>query len=261
MNSSSVSVSGPGLFDIAGKRAVVSGASRGIGRAIAVALAQHGAHVLGVARSEDGLGETAELAKGASGSFDALSADLLSPDSIEACIAHSARQLGGIDILVNNAADDHDSSIEKTDLSVWRRVMDLNLQSGWLMMKAASPYLKDGGGSVINIASVLGLIAVRNDSAYIAAKHGLIGATRAIALEWARTGVRVNAIAPGYVQTAMLPDLEADQAAADYIRNDVPMGRWSQPEEYAGPTIFLASKASGYVTGQVLVVDGGVTVK
>jgi len=247
-------------FDLTGRRALVTGASRGIGQAIAVGFAQQGAHVIGVARSEDGLKETAELAADTPGSFAVYAADLRSPEAIEACVVHTAQTLGGIDILVNNAGDDHDSSIEDTDLSVWQRILDLNLQSCWLLTKAASPYLKDGGGKVINIASVLGLIAMRDDSAYIAAKHGLVGLTRAIGLEWARNGVQVNAIAPGYVETAMLPGLD-NEDVAKYIRRQVPMGRWSQPSELVGPAVFLASNASSYMTAQVLVVDGGVTVQ
>ncbi|GAB3680926.1 SDR family NAD(P)-dependent oxidoreductase [Saccharopolyspora tripterygii] len=247
-------------FDLTGRRALVTGASRGIGQAIAVGFAQQGAHVIGAARSEDGLKETAELAADAPGSFAPYPVDLRSPEAIDACVENAAQTLGGLDILVNNAGDDHDSSIEKTDLSVWQRILELNLQSCWLLTKAASPFLKDGGGKVINIASVLGLVAMRNDSAYIAAKHGLVGVTRAIGLEWARKGVQVNAIAPGYVETSMLPDL-SNEDIATFIRRQVPMGRWAQPEEFVGPAVFLASTASDYITAQVLVVDGGVTVQ
>jgi NAD(P)-dependent dehydrogenase (short-subunit alcohol dehydrogenase family) len=121
--------------------------------------------------------------------------------------------------------------------------------------------LKASQGQVINVASIHGLVAHRDNSAYVIAKHGLVGLTRAIALEWAPEGVRVNAICPGYVQTAMLPDLETDEDAATYIRLITPMGRWSQPEEYVGPAVFLASEASSFMTGQMLVVDGGLTVQ
>ena len=246
----------PDIFDIAGKRAIVTGASRGVGRAIAVAFAERGAHVVIMARSEEGLKETAALAADAPGTIDILATDLRTPESAEAAILSAAETLGGIDVLVNNAADDHDSSIEKTDLAVFQRVIELNLQSCWVMTKAASPFLKDGGGKVINIASVLGLVAIRNDSAYIAAKHGLVGLTRAVALEWARKNVQVNAICPGYIETAMLGNLE-DEALQEYAKATTPMNRWSQPEEYAGPAIFLASSASDFMTGQTLVVDGG----
>lgn len=249
------------LFDLTGRRALVTGASRGIGRAIALAFAGQGARVIGVARSEQGLAETAELAADASGSFEFMSVDLRSAEGIDACVSQAASSMSGMDILVNNAADDHESAIEDTDPAVWDRVVDLNLRSCWLMTRAASPYLKDGGGKVINIASILGLVGIRNDSAYVAAKHGLIGVTRAVALEWARSGVQVNAIAPGFAQTAMLPDLTTNDDAANYIRRQVPMGRWAQPEEFAGTAVFLASRASDYVTGHVLVVDGGLTAR
>jgi NAD(P)-dependent dehydrogenase (short-subunit alcohol dehydrogenase family) len=249
------------LFDLTGKRALVTGASRGIGQAIAVGLAHAGATVVGAARTESGLKETADLAASARGSFDFITVDLLSPESSEDCIAEAVEKMGGLDILVNNAADDHDSPIEQTDLAVYDRILDLNVRSCWVMSKAASPHLKDGGGTVINIASVLGLVAMRDDSCYIAAKHGLVGLTKALGLEWARAGVRVNAICPGYVKTAMIPDVDTNETAANYIRKQVPMGRWSLPEEFVGPAIYLASAASNYMTGQVLVVDGGLIAK
>lgn len=247
------------VFDITGKRALVTGASRGIGRCIAVAFAEAGVHVVAAARTEDALKETASLAADAPGEIDILATDLRTPESAEAAIHSAAGTMGGLDILVNNAADDHDSPIEKTDLAVFQRVVELNLQSCWVMTKAASPYLKDGGGKVVNIASVLGLVGMLDDSAYIAAKHGLVGVTRAVALEWARKGVQVNAIAPGFVDTAILGNLQENEALAAYVRKKTPMGRAAQPEEYAGPAVFLSSPASDFMTGQVLVVDGGYT--
>ncbi|MER7986161.1 SDR family oxidoreductase [Streptomyces noursei] len=246
------------LFDLTGKRVLVTGASRGIGQAIAIGLAQQGADVVGAARSEEGLKATAALIDGAAGSFQPYAVDLRAPADIEACVQNVAERLGGLDILVNNAADDHDSPIEDTSLETFQRVVQLNLQSCWVLTRAAAPYLKEGGGKIINIASVLGLVAIRDNSAYIAAKHGLVGLTRAVALEWARKGVQINAICPGYVETAMLPDL-GNEDVAKYIRRQVPMGRWSQPAEFVGPATFLASAASDYMTGQVLVIDGGMT--
>jgi NAD(P)-dependent dehydrogenase (short-subunit alcohol dehydrogenase family) len=248
------------LFDLTGKRALVTGASRGIGRAIAVGLAQAGATVIGAARTETGLKETAVLAADAAGSFDFITTDLSTAEASEACIQEAVEKLGGLDILVNNAGYDSESLIEDTDLETYDKILNLDLRSCWVMTKAASPYLRDGGGKVINIASVLGLVGMREDSCYIAAKHGLVGLTKAVALEWARAGVQVNAICPGFVDTDMIPDT-SDQNIASYIRRQVPMGRWSNPEEFAGPAIYLASAASDYMTGQVLVVDGGLTAK
>lgn len=249
------------MFDITGRRALVTGGSRGIGRAIAIAFAARGANVVVAARSADGLEETVSLAEGP-GTVVAHPADLRDEAEINASIQSCVEHFGGLDILVNNAADDHDSSIEKTDLETWRRVVDLDLQSCWLLMRAASPHLREeGGGKVINVASMLGLVAVRNDSAYIAAKHGLIGLTRAIALEWARRDVQVNAIAPGFIETDMMAANLAEENVATWIRKNTPMGRWAQPEELTGTAVFLASKASDFMTGHTMVVDGGWTVQ
>lgn len=249
------------LFDLTGRRALVTGASRGIGRSIAVGLAQAGAHVVGSARTEAGLKETADLCADTPGSFDYITIDLSTPESVQDCVESAVEKLGGLDILVNNAGWDKELPFEKTDIATYQKILDLNLQSCFVMMQAASPYLKDGGGKVINIASVLGLVGLRDDSAYVAAKHGLVGLTKAVALEWARKDVQVNAICPGFVNTAMIPDVDNDEGVASYIRKLVPMGRWSEPEEFAGPAVFLASKASDYMTGQVLVIDGGLTAK
>lgn len=249
-------------FDLTGRRAIVTGASGGIGRAIAVEYARQGADVLAVARSADGLGETAVLAEGAPGAVTPFPADLREPEQIDAVVSRALADLGGIDVLVNNAAVSHASVLEETDLTTYRQVMDLNVQSSWLMCRAASAALADGdGGSVVNVASVLGLVGSAGESVYVAAKHALIGVTRGVALEWARRGVRVNALAPGYVATPMtLPYLDREDFSKSVLRQ-TPMNRVARPEEMTGPAVFLASRASAYMTGQVLVVDGGWTAK
>lgn len=251
-----------GLFDLSGKRALVTGASRGLGRALAVGLAAHGAHVLGVARSADGLAETVSLATDAPGRVEAHTADLRGEEAIERCVDAAAEALGGIDILVNNAGADHDAAIEDEDLATFRSILELNLESCWLVARACSPHLQSGeGGKVINVASMLGLVAVRDDSAYIASKHAVIGLTKALALEWARRNVQVNGLAPGFFQTDMIRNVLADEAIARWIKRNTPMGRWAQPEELVGPAVFLASRASDFMTGHVIVVDGGWTVQ
>ncbi|GAA3649675.1 SDR family oxidoreductase [Nocardioides ginsengisoli] len=249
-----------GSLVLAGRRTVVTGASRGIGRALAIGLAEHGADVLAVARSEADLAETVKLAHRATGSVTAHIADLSDPDEVEAVVARAVEVLGGIDILVNNAGTTQMGSIEQADLAGYQQVLTLNLQSCWLLCRAASDVLGEGA-SVINVASMLSVVASRSESAYIAAKHGLLGLTRALALEWARRGVRVNALGPGYVHTAMTdPGLVDDQYAA-WVRKNTPMGRWAQPEEMVGPVVFLASPAASFVTGQLLVADGGWTAR
>jgi NAD(P)-dependent dehydrogenase (short-subunit alcohol dehydrogenase family) len=256
----SAKFAGTGLFDLTGKRAVVTGASRGIGRAITVGLAEHGAEVIAVARTVTGLDETVAAAAGAPGKVHALAADLSNADTIDSAITTAVDTLGGLDILVNNAATDHDSPIEETDLATFQRVIELNLQSCWLLAKAASPHLSaDGGGKLINVASTLGLVAMRDDSAYIAAKHGLVGVTKALAIEWGRRNVQVNALAPGMVETEMTRDGLAIEAVAKWAIRNTPLGRWAQPEEMVGAAVFLASPASDFVTGHVLLVDGGWT--
>lgn len=249
-----------GPFSLAGRRAVVTGASRGIGRALAIGLAEHGADVLAVARSEADLKETVELAGGAAGSVIAHAADLQDPDEVEAVVTRASEVLGGLDILVNNAGTTQMGAIEEADLQGYQQVLTLNLQSCWLLCRAASGVLSEGS-SVINVASMLSLVASRDESAYIAAKHGLLGLTRALSLEWARRGVRVNALAPGYVETAMTEPGLVDDHYSTWVRRNTPMGRWAQPEEMTGPVVFLASPASAFMTGQVLVVDGGWTAK
>ena len=150
----SLKSAGSGIFDLTGKRAVVTGASRGIGRAITVGLAEHGAEVIAVARTVAGLEETVAAAAGAAGSVRAHAADLSRPETIESAVTQAVETLGGLDILVNNAATDHDSPIEETDLSTFQRVIELNLQSCWLLAKVASPHLSaDGGGKRLDAAS------------------------------------------------------------------------------------------------------------
>jgi NAD(P)-dependent dehydrogenase (short-subunit alcohol dehydrogenase family) len=247
-----------GAFDLSGRRVLITGASRGIGRALAVGLAGHGATVFCVARSEDGLRETREAVAAAGGSAETLSADLRGAEGQQRAVDEMARRLGGIDILINNAADDHDSSIEDTDEALWRRVVDLNLTSAASLCRAAGEHLKaDGGGKVINMVSVLADVGVRNNSAYVASKHGLLGFTRALALEWARQGVQVNALGPGFIKTEMTRHVWEDERANAWIMKRTPIGRWGSADDLVGAAVFLSSSASDYVTGQALYVDGG----
>ncbi|WP_158888089.1 SDR family NAD(P)-dependent oxidoreductase [Amycolatopsis anabasis] len=253
---------GRGIFDLAGRRILVTGASKGLGRELAVGLAAFGARVACVARNEKGLAETAELISAAGGPEAAVrSADLRDSSAIQQTVDSVTAELGGLDVLVNNAADDHDSPIEDTSLETWQRVVDLNARSVWLLSKAAGPYLRESGGygKVINVASVMGTVGVRDNTAYVMSKHAIIGLTKALAVEWARKGVQVNALCPGFVVTDMTTHMHADETGSRWVTRQTPMGRWGETTDFVGSAVFLSSRASDFMTGQALVVDGGYT--
>jgi NAD(P)-dependent dehydrogenase (short-subunit alcohol dehydrogenase family) len=248
-------------FDLTGRRALVTGASRGIGRAIARGLAATGATVLCVARSADALEETIADAPAGSDRMDSFPADLRSEETIAEVVTAAVQGMGGIDILVNNAADDHDSSVIDTDFEVWRRVVQLNLDSCFLTCRAAAPHLlASEHGKVINVGSVLSHVAVKDNAAYISAKTGLLGLTRGLSLEWAPKGVQVNLLCPGFIRTEMTQSLWETEAGAAWVTKRTPMRRWGETEDLVGPAVFLASTASDFMTGQSLVIDGGWTV-
>jgi NAD(P)-dependent dehydrogenase (short-subunit alcohol dehydrogenase family) len=248
-------------FDLSGRRALVTGASRGIGRAIARGLAAAGANVLCVARSADALKETVADAPIGGERMDSFPVDLRSEEAVAQAIDVAVQGMGGLDILVNNAADDHDSSVVDTDFDVWRRVVQLNLDSCFLTSRAAAPHLLESGhAKIINVGSVLSHVAVRDNAAYIAAKSGLLGLTRGLSLEWATKGVQVNLLCPGFIRTEMTQSLWETEAGAAWVTKRTPMRRWGEPEDLVGPAVFLASSASDFMTGQSLVIDGGWTV-
>lgn len=255
---------GPAIFDLTGRRIVLTGASKGLGRELAIAYSRFGARVVCLARSEEGLRETVAAIE-ASGGTEATYAvvDLRSPEAIEGAVEAAAAAMGGIDVLVNNAADDDDSSFENTTLEIWQRIQELNSQSVFLLCKAAGPHLQASPfqGKVINLASVLGAVGVRDNSAYVASKHAVVGLTRALALEWARRGVQVNALCPGFVATDMTAHLHGDEVGSSWVVKRTPVGRWGQPTDMCGAGVFLASSASDFMTGQTVFVDGGYTVQ
>ena len=249
-------------FDLTGKKAFITGASRGIGQAIAVALAQAGADVALVARSEEGLAATAAAVSAAGRGAHVIPADVTSQQEAAGAVSTAIDRLGHLDIVVNNAGG---SNFTVPFLSMrlpgWDKLMKLNLDSAMYVCHAAGGHLLERGqGSVINVASVAGLIGSPFLSPYGAAKAGLISLTKTLAVEWAAHGVRVNALCPGWTATDLNRNLWEDEAAGKATVASVPMQRWGRAEEMTGPAIFLASAASSYMTGQVLVVDGGQTV-
>lgn len=250
------------LFDLTGKTALITGASRGIGREIAVAMAGAGADVALVARGADGLAETAGLVARHGRKAFVIQADVTQQDAVAQAVAAAIQRLGQVDILVNNAGGSN-FVVPFTDLRLpgWDKIMTLNLSSAMYACHAIGPHmLERGSGSVINIASVAGVMSAPFLSPYGAAKAGLISLTRSLAVEWAERGVRVNALCPGWTATDLNRNLWEDGDLGQRTIEPVPMRRWGQAEEMAGPAVFLASGASSYMTGQILVVDGGQTV-
>ena len=248
--------------DLQGQVALVTGAARGIGRAIATALAANGASVVWTDRDAAAL-------QAAAGAEMALGLDVTRPEQIDGALSAVTGRFGRIDILVNNAGigtgPAERASIEAVDPEQWARVLDVDLTGVFRMSRAfAAPMIARRAGRIINIASVVGLVPLRLQSAYVAAKAGVVNLTRSMALELAPYGVLVNAIAPGATQTETWQDWIGDassQQQALYARllSHIPLGRAARPEEIANAALFLAAPASSYVTGHVLTVDGGWT--
>ncbi len=249
-------------FDLSGKNAFVTGASRGIGQAIAVGLAAAGADVALVARSEDGLAETASDITALGRKAFVIPADVTSQQAVADAAAAAIDQLGYVDIVVNNAGGSNFMvGFRDLRLAGWEKLMRLNLDSAVYVCHAfAGHLLERRQGSVINVASVAGVMGSPFLSPYGAAKAGLISLTKSLAVEWGAEGVRVNALCPGWTATALNRNLWEDPDAGPATVATVPMRRWGNAEEMAGPAVFLASPASSYMTGQVLLIDGGQTV-
>jgi NAD(P)-dependent dehydrogenase (short-subunit alcohol dehydrogenase family) len=250
------------LFDLTGKNAFVTGASRGIGQSIAVALAGAGADVALVARSESGLADTAADITALGRKAVVLPADVTSQDAVAAAVAAAIDQLGHVDVVVNNAGGSNFmAAFLDLRLSGWEKLMRLNLDSAVYVCHAIGGHLMERGeGSVINVASVAGMMGSPLLSPYGAAKAGLVSLTKSLAVEWGTTGVRVNALCPGWTATDLNRNLWDNPVSGPATVATVPMQRWGRAEEMAGPAVFLASAASSYMTGQVLVVDGGQTI-
>jgi NAD(P)-dependent dehydrogenase (short-subunit alcohol dehydrogenase family) len=249
------------LFDLTGKNAFVTGASRGIGRSIAVALADAGADVALVARSADGLARTAEEIDILGRKAFVIQADVTSYDAVADAVAQAIDQLGSLDVVVNNAGGSNFMvPFRDLRLSGWDKLIQLNLSSTVYVCHAVAGHLLDRGtGSVINVASVAGVASSPTMTPYGASKAAVISLTKSLAVEWAKDGVRVNALCPGWTATDLNRTLWEDPVLGPATIASTPMGRWASAEEMAGPAVFLASGASSYMTGQVLVVDGGQT--
>jgi NAD(P)-dependent dehydrogenase (short-subunit alcohol dehydrogenase family) len=251
------------LFDLSGRVALVTGGGRGIGRAIAVELASAGAAVVPSARSTDEIETVAAEIEATGGDALAVPADVTDPDAVANAIDRAEDAFGTLDVVVNNAGFNPDDALgrpEDVSTESVDRVLDVNLNGAYEVTTAAAESLHETGGSVINVASVGGLVGLPRQHPYVASKHGLVGLTKSMSLDWA-PDVRVNALAPGYVSTELTADLEANDRLRQSIVDRTPLERFADPEEIAGPAVFLASDAASYVTGEVLAADGGWTAR
>lgn len=243
-------------FDLTGKVAIVTGANTGIGQGIAVALAQAGADVALVARRDPE--KTVALIEATGRRAAVIMADLATTEPCERIIAETKAALGSVDILVNNAGIIRRNDALDFTEDDWDAVVDTNLKVLFFLTQAAGrEMVANGGGSVINIASMLTFQGGIRVASYTASKSGVGGLTKLLANEWAAKGVNVNAIAPGYIATSNTAALQADEDRNRQILERIPSGRWGSPEDLGGAAVFLASDAAKYVQGHILAVDGG----
>jgi 2-dehydro-3-deoxy-D-gluconate 5-dehydrogenase len=245
-----------GLFDLAGRLAVVTGARRGIGRAMAEALAAAGADIIGVSARMHDDDEVAGAVRGLGRTFEARAVDFADRDAVVALGTELAGRAP--DILINNAGTIERAPAAEHPLAWWDRVIEVDLSSQFALTQlVAAPMLERGSGKIVFTASLLSFQGGINVPGYTAAKSGIAGLTRALANEWAGRGVNVNAIAPGYIATDNTAALREDPDRSRSILERIPAGRWGDSADLAGAAVFLSSAASDYVSGTVLAVDGG----
>ena len=243
--------------DLTGRTALVTGASSGLGRHFARVLARAGAEVIVAARREDALQEVCNEIAGQGGGARAVQLDVSDPASVENAI-EAAASSGGLDILVNNAGVTVSKSVLDVSEEDWDHVIDTNLKGSFLVAQATARLMKarGRGGSIVNIASVLGLRVAGHVSPYVASKAGVVHLTKAMALELARYNIRVNALCPGYIETELNRDFFQSEAGQALIRR-IPQRRLGRPSDLDGALLLLCSEAGSYITGSTLAVDGG----
>jgi gluconate 5-dehydrogenase len=246
------------LFDLNGRTALITGSSQGLGFAIARGLAQAGAAIALNGRDETRLAAAAEVLRAEEARVTTAAFDVNDGAASASAVAKLEVEFGPVDILVNNAGIQRRAPLAEMTEQQWREVIDTNLTSAFLVARAVAPrMIARGSGKIINICSVMSEVSRPTIGNYAAAKGGLKMLTRAMAVEWAKHGIQSNAIAPGYFVTELNKALVANGDFNKWICGRTPAGRWGQPEELAGAAIFLSSRASDFVNGQILTVDGG----
>ena len=244
------------MFDLSGKTALVTGASRGIGRVIATRLAERGARLVLAARSADKLESLADEIRSAGGEAHALSLDVSAPASVPDQLATLPEDWSEIDVLVNNAGITRDGLFARMDLEQWQQVIDTNLTGAYAVTKALTRgMMRKRFGRIIFVSSVVGLMGNAGQANYAASKAGLVGMAKSLARELGGRGITVNVVAPGFIETSMTEDLP--ERAKKQLSESIALRRFGSSDDVAAPVVFLASNEAGYVTGEVLNVSGG----
>jgi len=244
------------LFDLKGRTAVITGASRGLGKAMAIGLAKNGAHVVitDVLDTTDAVEEIKQFDDQAIG----LNVDITNASDVEKMVKKTVDLFGSIDVLVNNAGILKTANAEDFSEEDWKQVIEVNLTGLFLCAKTAGKQMiKQKSGKIINISSIAGLSGYASSAPYSASKAGVISLTKTLAAEWGKHNVIVNAVCPGVFATDMTEDYLKDEQFQNMIQSNVPLGRYAEPEEIIGTIVYLASNASDYMTGHSLVIDGG----
>lgn len=249
------------MYSLEGRTALVTGASRGIGRAIALGLARAGADLVLAARSAQALGEVAEAARALGRRAETVAADVSQTTSIDALFAELDARGVAPDLLINNAGMEEVRPSLDVDAALWDRILDVNLKGAFFVATGVARRLvaAERPGAIVNVCSLTSVVGVPTAAPYTASKSGLLGLTRALASEWAPKSVRVNAIAPGYFRTDLTEVFYQDAAWVEAMRGKIPLGRFGALEDLVGPSVFLCSGASAYMTGEMVMVDGGYT--
>ncbi len=248
------------IFDLSGKIAMVTGSTRGLGEVAAMALAKAGADVAVCGRNRTKLDRVSTAIKDLGRDSAGFELDVTSKKKVHEGVDRILKHFGKVDILVNNAGVNHRVPVLEFSEEAWDMVINTNLKGYFLVAQAVAPQMLERGyGKVINMSSILGTIALPNQLAYASSKGGVDQMTKVMALEWAKQGVRVNAIGPTYFETELVTPIRNDPARFNFINERTPMGRWGHLPELEGIVIFLAASASDFITGQTIYIDGGWT--
>ena len=248
------------LFDLGGLRALITGSSQGIGYALAHGLAQAGAEIIVNGRNEERLARAAQALRDAGSTVHTLAFDVTDHDAARRAVDGFEAGTGAVDILINNAGMQHRSALEEFDAGAFDTLMRTNVNSVFNVGQAVARHMINRGqGKIVNICSVQTALARPGIAPYTASKGAVANLTKGMATDWARHGLQVNGLAPGYFKTELTAALVADTAFSEWLANRTPAGRWGDVEELVGAAIFLCSKASSFVNGHILYVDGGIT--